>query len=189
MRLFVAVDLSRAAQDAMAAEQKRIAAALGREGAPLKWVRPDQAHLTLVFLGSVDAARVPPLVEAVGRDLDAAPFDMVIGGIGVFPSRGAPRAVWAGVAAGARELTGLHQALAARIVEQGVALEQRPFHPHLTLARWPGSRGADRGRALATARPDAIARQRVAWATLYESRISSSGATYHSLTRATLAPR
>jgi 2'-5' RNA ligase len=189
VRLFVAVDLSRASQDAMATEQRRIAAVLGREGAPLKWVRPDQAHLTLVFIGRVDAARVPPLVEVIGRDLDAAPFDLVMSGIGVFPGHGAPRALWAGVAAGARELTGLRQALGARIVEQGVALEERPFHPHLTLARWPGSRGSDRGRALATARPDVIARQRVEWVTLYASRVSSSGATYHTLTRATLAPR
>ena len=59
MRLFAAVDLSNEAQDAMAAEQQRIAVSLGPNAAPLKWVRPDRAHLTLVFLGDVDAVHVP----------------------------------------------------------------------------------------------------------------------------------
>ncbi len=57
MRLFVAVDLSADAREAIAAEQKRIAAAMAASKSSLKWVKPEQAHLTLVFLGEVDAAR------------------------------------------------------------------------------------------------------------------------------------
>jgi 2'-5' RNA ligase len=189
VRLFVAVELSRATRDAVVAEQKRIASAIGRSAAPLEWVRADHVHLTLVFLGQVDEARVPALVDAVGQDIDLAPFDVVFSGLGLFPSRGAPRVVWAGIDAGVHELQLLHHAIATRVAAQGVALEERAFHPHLTLARWPGARPSDRVRAMAAARPGAIARERVAAATLFESRLSPDGATHIALTRANLTRR
>ena len=103
MRLFVAVDLSDDAREAIAAEQKRIAAALGCSKSSLKWVKPEQVHLTLVFLGSVDdrACRGCRRRRSA-RDVDLAPFDMVLDGVGVFPPRGAPRVLWIGRRAAAR---------------------------------------------------------------------------------------
>jgi len=188
MRLFIAVDLSEDAREAIAAEQKRIASALGGTKTSLKWVKSEQAHLTLVFLGSVDDGRVAAVVEAVGGDVDLAPFDMVLEGAGVFPPRGAPRVLWIGTTAGAAQLIELQRRLSARVAALGVELEGRPFHPHLTIGRWRESRPSDRSRALAAARPGSIARVRVEHATLYESRLSPSGAAYGALTRATLAP-
>lgn len=185
MRLFVAVDLSEDAREAIAVEQAKIAAALGPK-ASMKWVKPGAAHLTLVFLGSVDAARAASLVEAIGVDVDLAPFDMVLEGAGAFPPRGAPRVLWIGTTVGAGELIALQRRLASRITGLGVALETRPFHPHLTIGRWRESRPSDRDRALASARPGAIARVRVEYATLYESKLSPSGPSYTALTRANL---
>lgn len=187
MRLFAAVDLSQETRVAVAAEQKRIAAGLGSAGAPLKWVRADNLHLTLVFLGHVDDARVPALIEVVGTDVNVPPFELVFAGLGAFPHHGAPRVLSIGIDAGGSPLEALQRQLAARVSAAGVVLEAREFHPHLTLARWPGSRPADRRRALALARPGAIAGHRVEWATLYESRLSPSGAIYTPLTRANLA--
>src|SRR2546426_7761098 len=69
----------------------------GRRAGGLKWVKPEHSHLTLVFLGDVEDARVASVVEAVGRDLDISPFDIVFQGIGAFPPRGAPRVLWVGV--------------------------------------------------------------------------------------------
>jgi RNA 2',3'-cyclic 3'-phosphodiesterase len=188
MRLFVAVDLSDDARDAIAEEQARIATALGQK-ASIKWVKPGAAHLTLVFLGSVDAARAATLVEAIGADVDLAPFDMVLEGAGAFPPRGAPRVLWIGTSAGAAELVELQQRLSSRISGLGIALETRPFHPHLTIGRWRESRPSDRERALAAARPGAIARVRVESATLYESKLPPSGPSYTALTRANLTRR
>jgi len=187
VRLFAAIDLSPETRDAMAAEQKRIAGSLGSTAAPLKWVHPENAHLTLVFLGEVDAARVPSLVDTIGMDVDMPPFDIVFSGIGVFPRHGAPRVLWIGIAAGGSQLRAVQIELTARVSAQGIPIEARDFHPHLTLARWSRSRPSDRHRALAAGRSGAIARQRVEWATLYESRLSPSGATYVPLTRANLA--
>jgi RNA 2',3'-cyclic 3'-phosphodiesterase len=187
VRLFAAVETSRETRHAMAAEQKRIAASLGPSGASLRWVRPDGTHLTLVFLGEVDAAGAQRLVKAMAHDVDAAPFDIAFGGAGVFPSRGAPRVLWVGVGDGVNELTALRREMAARIAAHGVVIEARGFHPHLTLGRWTSSRPSDRARALAAVRPSTLARQLVTRVTLYESRLSSSGAAYTALAHANLA--
>jgi 2'-5' RNA ligase len=189
VRLFAAVDLSRDTRDAMAAEQTRIAASLGPSARSLKWVRPGGAHLTLVFLGHVEAARVPPIVEAFAVDVDARPFDIVFSGVGVFPPRGAPRVLWIGIGGGGDQLRALHHELAARVSAQGVDLDTRDFHPHLTLGRWSSSRMSDRGRVLAAARPGALAREHVTRVTLFESRLSSSGSSYTALAHANLTGR
>jgi 2'-5' RNA ligase len=189
MRLFVAVNLSEEARAAIAAEQKRIAAAASGSTSLLKWVKADQAHLTLVFLGNVDAARAPAVIETMGRDVDLAPFDMVLDGLGAFPPRGAPRVLWVGVTGGAKEMMLLQRELAARIAALGIALEERPFHPHLTIARWRESRPPDRERAIGAGTRGALARVRVASATLYESRLSPAGPAYTSLAHANLARR
>jgi len=189
VRLFIAVDLSEEAREAIAAQQKRMASALRGTQTSLTWVRPEQVHLTLVFLGNVDAARVSAVVEAIGGDVDLAPFDVVLEGAGAFPPRGAPRVLWIGTTAGAAELVALQRRLSSRVAGLGVELDARPFHPHLTLGRWRESRPSDRDRALAVAPSGAIARVHVRCATLYESRLSSSGAAYSALTRANLTPR
>jgi len=186
MRLFIAADLPDAVREAIAREQKGMAAAIGRSGSSLRWVKPEHAHLTLVFIGNVEDARVPAVVDAVGREIDAAPFDVVFQGPGVFPPRGAPRVLWIGVDAGARELIALEQTLASRVTALGLPLEDRAFHPHLTLARWRESRPADRARALDSAPRGIVARARVDGATLYQSRLSPSGPSYTALARATL---
>jgi 2'-5' RNA ligase len=152
-------------------------------------VKPEHSHLTLVFLGDVEDARVASVVEAVGRDLDRSPFDIVFEGLGAFPPRGAPRVLWVGVGAGASALIELQHEFTRRIAALGIPLEDRPFHPHLTLARWPESRPSDRQRALAQTPAGAIARARITGATLYQSRLSPVGPTYTPLARATLTGR
>jgi len=189
MRLFVAVDLDAAARTAIAATQKRVAASLADSTARVTWVKADHIHLTLLFLGEVEEARVPPLVEAIGRDVDAAPFEIALENVGVFPPRGAPRVVWVGVAGADEPLQALHAVLAARVAAHGIALESRPFRPHLTIGRFKTSRASDRRRVMAVAKPGCIARLTVGGATLYHSRLSSAGPTYTPLARATLSLR
>jgi 2'-5' RNA ligase len=189
VRLFAAVDLSRDTRDAMANEQRRLASSLGPSVASLKWVRPDRADLTLVFLGQVDAARVPQLVDALADDVDATPFDIVFGSLGVFPPRGAPRVLWVGVRSGIDQLAALQREIARRVAAHGVALEDRDFQPHLTLGRWSSSRPSDRARILAAARSDVFGREVVVRVTLHESRSSPSGAVYTALAHANLTRR
>ena len=184
MRLFVAIDFDDRSRRAIAAEQERIRRVV--EGTHPRWTNPDQLHLTLAFLGEVD----PALAEHLQRDLSEPvalqPFDLVLEGLGVFPSHGAPRALWIGARGGSTELLALHRELTARLGRRGIRLETRPFSPHLTIARWKASRPSDRHRVLQHATDRTIARVRVDHATLYHSRVSSKGAIYTSLAHAAL---
>jgi RNA 2',3'-cyclic 3'-phosphodiesterase len=127
------------------------------------------------------------VVDAVNIELDAPAFEIAVEGVGVFPPHGAPRALWVGVAAGSARLTSLQREIAGLIRDRGVAFDDRPFHPHLTLARWRESRSSDRLIALAAAHRGEIARTHVDRATLYQSRLSSAGPTYTPLAHATLS--
>jgi 2'-5' RNA ligase len=152
-------------------------------------VRAEQLHLTLVFLGELPEEQASRVADAIARDVDAPPFDVTWQGLGVFPPRGSPRALWIGITDGAPEIVELQRVLAQRVADANVALESRPFSPHLTLGRWRQSRPSDRTRALAAARSGIVARSRVSGATLYHSRISSAGPTYTALARANLSGR
>jgi RNA 2',3'-cyclic 3'-phosphodiesterase len=139
-RLFFALPLPPEASAEIAALVERVRA----EGVPgggrdVRWVRLDGLHLTLRFLGPTLDDRVEAAVDAVetaarGR----APFDVAIGGAGVFPPVGRPRALWLGLRAGADGLTGLAQAVDGELSRAGWALDPKPFRPHLTLARSDG---------------------------------------------------
>jgi len=198
MRLFVAVDLSDEARQAIAAYQKRLVGPLSKSREGLKLVEPSRMHLTLLFVGDAPEARVPALVESVNAPATMAPFDVTFGGVGVFPPRGAPRVLWLGIAAGAAPLERLQQEIAERVRAVGIAFDDRPFHPHLTLGRWrvgdrkrpsagrPSTPERFRREVAALGRSDRIACIRVARATLYQSRLSSSGPAYTALAHATL---
>lgn len=188
MRLFVAIDISEPARRQVAKTQSTLRTVLS-PGAEMKWVGVDQAHLTLVFLGQVDDARATAVVEAMTAAVPMAPFDISLERLGVFPDRGAPRVLWIGVGRGAGAVIELQREIAARAVRLGIPSEQRPFHPHLTLARWRASRPADRARALSAPLAAPIASGRIEAATVYQSRLSPGGSTYTPLAHATLTGR
>src|SRR5689334_19021905 len=120
MRLFIAADLPGAVRDALAAEQTRIKAALAGSESPLTWVKPEHAHLTLVFIGNVDDARAPAVIDAVASDIDLPAFDATFEGAGAFPPRGAPRVLWIGLSTGGRELVELQRVIASRVAALGL---------------------------------------------------------------------
>lgn len=125
-RLFVAIDLP-----------KPVCWRLGRLVADpprgVRPVRPAQVHLTLHFLGDVNDDVRLGLRESLAT-VRREPFTITIRGTGVFPPRGRPTVLWAGVAESA-QLVHLHAAVGAAIESCGLEVEQRPYVPHITLAR------------------------------------------------------
>jgi 2'-5' RNA ligase len=199
MRLFVAVDLPDEARQAIAVHQKLLAGPLSKSKDGLKLVEPSRMHLTLLFIGEAQEARVPAIVESMNAPASMPPFDVTFGGVGVFPPRGAAHVLWLGITEGGDQLARLQHDIAERVRELDIEFDDRPFHPHLTLGRW---RGADRRRpsagrrstperlrreVAALDRSDRIACVRVTRATLYQSRLSSSGPAYTPLAHANLS--
>lgn len=131
-RLFVAVDLGAAARATLARAQD----ALRRRPFPVRWVEPAGAHLTVRFLGGVDAALAPALAVALRAAAgDHAPFALRTGGPGAFPNARNPRVLWLGLAGPLDRLAALHAATEAALAPLGFPPEGRAFRPHLTLGR------------------------------------------------------
>jgi 2'-5' RNA ligase len=188
MRLFVAVDLDDAARASLEAEQARLAAGQ-KGGSRMRWVRPVHLHLTLAFLGEVSESQAAAAAGAMAEPFPLPPFDIAFQGLGAFPARGAPRTLWIAVAVGESGLRALARGVADRLGRARVPFEDRPFGPHLTLARWKTSRPSDRQRLADAARPGIVAALRVEHATLYSSQLSSDGPRYTALARANLTAR
>jgi RNA 2',3'-cyclic 3'-phosphodiesterase len=139
MRLFLAIELPDDVRAALGSEQSRLRALCSRNRA-IRWAAPESLHLTLKFLGDVAQDRVPALTDAVKRAGVFAPFEVEARGFGFFPDAKRPRVFWAGFEAPAA-LGELARRLDAALATLGFAHEDRPFTPHLTLARFREPRG------------------------------------------------
>ena len=146
MRAFVAVELPPEVRDALSAVVRSLD---GCRIGGLRTVDPASAHLTLKFLGNVPSSQVAAiegaLVDAASR---STPLRLRLDETGTFPVRGAPRVLWVGLAGDTDGLAALRSRIEEALRPLGFALEGRPFHPHLTLARM-GDRSmrAERNRA------------------------------------------
>jgi 2'-5' RNA ligase len=131
MRIFVAINPT-AEVRARLAEAAR---GLREAGFPVRWVPPENVHLTLKFLGEVPEGRVPEICSAVDSAVaGAGPFEMAVSGFGAFPSLRRPRVVWAGIEL-SPPLERLQAELERALAAIGFPKEDRPYHPHLTLGR------------------------------------------------------
>jgi 2'-5' RNA ligase len=92
--------------------------------------RADKIHLTLFFVGHVERSRLPRL-HAAAQAVRSVPFDLVIDRLGYFRRA---RIAWAG-AASPPALASLVAGLTEKLAVEGIAGEDRPFVPHITLAR------------------------------------------------------
>src|SRR5262245_32767792 len=177
MRLFVALELDDVARRAILAEQNRLKHAFATSGpASLKWVKPEHIHLTLVFLGELGQEEGGAVVQAMSEAIPLGRFEMTFGELGVFPLHGAPRVLWLGLQRGAREVEAIQRHILHRLRGLDIVLQQgqRDFHPHVTLARWRESTGADRRVVVKAKRPEAVATLAVSYVSLIESRLSSA---------------
>jgi 2'-5' RNA ligase len=182
MRLFVAVQLS----DAVVAAAQDVAAALERrlkKQLDARWVSPANMHLTVRFIGNAADEVAPAVLAALRPALPVAPFVVELGGCGVFPPSGPPRVIWIGLSQGLPSLRAMHEEFNRRLAPLGFEPERRPFSAHLTLARVkdaPKSARAAVEHALETVQPTRI-QCRVDAATVFQSRLSPTGAEYAAL--------
>ena len=104
---------------------------------PVRWVKPEQVHLTLKFLGNVSVEQVVSIRQALEHAAcDMAPFTVGAQSLGCFPNASRPRILWMGLADPRQALAVLQQRVEAALSALGFAPEARPFRPHLTLARF-----------------------------------------------------
>ncbi|EMA46468.1 RNA 2',3'-cyclic phosphodiesterase [Halobiforma nitratireducens] len=184
MRLFVSVDLPDELADDVADLQATFADASG-----LKFTDPEQAHVTLKFLGDVDDDRLPALeseLETAVTEAGVDPFDARIGGLGVFPTLEYISVLWAGTETGGAELTALHEAIEERTTAMGFDEEDHQFTPHVTLARMEHAGGKDLVQDLVRERDPTVGELRVGEVRLTESTLTDDGPVYSTVERFSL---
>lgn len=140
-RLFVGVALPEEATAAVREVVETVRAMPLPHGArDVRWVRLDGLHLTLRFLGPTPEPLLAPTiaaVETVAADA-AGPISIELSGTGTFPSGRRPRTLWIGINDGVEALAALAAQIESALVAIGWPPDDRPFRPHLTLARSDG---------------------------------------------------
>ncbi|RIL10367.1 MAG: RNA 2',3'-cyclic phosphodiesterase [Proteobacteria bacterium] len=175
-RLFVGLELSPDTKRALARAQDKLAA---HGLSKLSWVDPEKLHLTLKFLGSVDEALLPVLTQNLKDACHGFPASSaVLSNLGCFPTRGQVRVVWAGLEQESpRPLADLAARIDQALMSLGYQKEDRPFSPHITLARARKPIALDTRSIIDAAKLEAIA---ASWKllSLFESKMSPTGSEY-----------
>jgi 2'-5' RNA ligase len=183
IRAFIAVDLPDDVQDCLDTVSTQLKEQMGP--VPVRWVPPENIHLTLKFLGDVSLANIDVLTELL--ELEAAtlkPLVISIGSVGAYPKVRNPRVVWVGIEA-PQELFALQRSIDSQLNRIGYSPENKPFSPHLTLGRV--SRNATPqdvrkiGDVLASQKIGFLGVARIRAIHLYRSDLKPSGAVYSKL--------
>jgi 2'-5' RNA ligase len=133
LRTFIAVGLDKSIRDRLMSLQE----SLGRSGADVKWVEPENLHVTLLFLGEVIDRDVPDVCRVVGEaTAKRVSFPLTVEKASCFGNPRLPRTLWVGVGEGSQELCALHDSLEPPLLDLGCyRREERQYTPHITLGR------------------------------------------------------
>jgi 2'-5' RNA ligase len=132
IRSFLAIDFPEKVKETIAAYSR----ALGRIPSGIKWVSPNQVHLTLKFFGSLPQESIDKMGSPLSEVASEYPgLKLTLKGIGAFPNLFRPRVVWIGLGGDLESLGKMQKAIDQALIPLGIPQEDRPFHPHLTLGR------------------------------------------------------
>ncbi len=176
MRLFIGVELPESikarAADVVTDLRERLSKASRRT--TLRWVHPENLHITLWFLGEVAEDRTAAIAATLRQRFQTRTFDLAVSGAGLFPASGPPRTLWLGLSAGLDPLVAVYGELSTRLPALGFQPEKRAYSPHLTVARFKDVARPDAGairRAVAQTAAD-VGACHITAVTLFRSRLS-----------------
>ena len=146
IRTFIAVEIS----DEVRGQVRRLLDRLTTIEQAVRWVDPNNIHLTLNFLGDVVDRQTPEVCQSVANAVaEITPLVLDCIGIGAFPNLARPRTVWAGIEGDTEPLQQLQRTIANAMADLGFPPESRRYKPHLTLGRLKkGRRVSEEGKAV-----------------------------------------
>ena len=196
MRLFIATPVSAEIRAILSTAVGRVRARLTRN--PIRWVSPDNLHLTFRFLGETPETDVDPITKRLrGACANFSPLDVQVGGLGCFPNFAEPRVIWVGLGNTSR-LVKLHTAIQNATAEFGAkeasahTTERTTFSPHLTVGRLKDVSRSERrrvGRELEQQTMSNLGCWLIDRVVLMESQLTSAGPCYEELVSIALAAR
>jgi 2'-5' RNA ligase len=187
MRCFVGVAIPPSVRTLLLQVQE----ALRRADADLKWVEPENLHLSLKFLGEVSDEAISRLKGILSVEALRWPaMSLTYAGVGAFPDHGAPKVVWAGCGGDLERLAGLAAAVERSAEQVGVPREHRPFVAHLTIGRVRSGRNLKRLQsAIENQRDVPLGKDDVNEFVLYQSTLTDKGPIYAPLASFPLSAR
>ncbi|HYW78168.1 MAG TPA: RNA 2',3'-cyclic phosphodiesterase [Thermoguttaceae bacterium] len=188
VRTFAAVEINAAIRSTA----EKLIESLRPAGADVKWVEPQNMHLTLKFLGEVPTNEIPHVCDSVARaTAKIDPFEFEVRGAGAFPNATRPRTLWLGAGAGEEAMIALHGHVEKALMKLGYRKEHRRFHPHLTIGRVrQGGPGVQQLGELLKEQSDLEAgKTTVSHVVVFSSELDRSGPIYQALGRAKLGTK
>ena len=189
MRIFLAVFPPPESQALALARAACAREAAGSAAGHVSWVKLENLHYTLKFLGELGEDGARRAGEAAREAADSlAAFDVALGAAGAFPNARHARALWLGCDQGAREFVDLARRVDTALTQRGFDREKRAFSPHLTIGR-VREVGHDWTAALASCASlaaEPAARFRVGEVRVVRSTLSPKGSIYETLLTASL---
>jgi 2'-5' RNA ligase len=176
IRAFVAIDLTEAVREELASLINDLKREVPNKS--IRWVRPENIHLTLKFLGDTNIDSLDQITGGLDRvGEEKPPFNLTLDKLGCFPNPRRPRVVWVGVSGHIDTLQSTQKLIDQMLNPLGWDLDKREFHPHLTIGRIKNSKKVVDSR-LPWGNPMKPLTFPVDSLTLYESILKSSGAVY-----------
>jgi 2'-5' RNA ligase len=181
MRTFIAIELPQEIKSALS----NIQAELKQAHADVKWVKPENIHLTLKFLGEIDETlveKICAILEDIARQ--NTPFNLSLSDLGAFPKLNYPRVIWIGVT-NDQPVVKIAEEIEKEAVEIGLPSESRPFSSHITVGRVRS--GLNRGALIEKLNflkknfPPSKLEFKVHSLTLFKSTLTPSGPIYEAL--------
>jgi len=179
MRCFIAIDIDEQTRTALRHLQQELAAGADIKKSNVKWVEPNNIHLTLKFLGEIKDKQVLDVCEITGQVAAGhSGFDIDIEKVGYFGGRTA-KVVWVGAGAGSEKLAELQNDLELHLAKAGFAEDNRPFTAHLTLCRVRNPRaGAKLAELLAAYKDFRLGVISADSVCVYQSQLTAKGPVY-----------
>ncbi len=131
MRAFIAIELPEEVREYL----RRLQGKLGKSGADVKWVLPQNIHLTLKFLGEIneETGEVQNIIKKTAGAKST--FGIRLSSLGGFPTLNSPRVIWIGINKGAAEVKDIAKLLEDSLDSIGIPAENREFSSHITIGR------------------------------------------------------
>lgn len=184
IRAFIAIELNLETRELLSSIQIE----LKKTRADVKWVKPENIHLTIKFLGNINsdqANEIKKILSEVARENNQ--FDIDLSEVGAFPKKEYPRVIWVGVEKNKDKVAKIAADLEERIVNLGIPKEDRPFQSHITIGRVRSNDNradlVDKLKTITLAQKPSLLISKL---TLFKSTLSPSGPIYEILSEANL---
>lgn len=183
MRCFIAIEVAEKVKTALAELQKELKGC----NADIRWIKPENIHLTLKFLSNVDEKMLGKIKSKLKNTCNKYNgFTLEVKSMGLFPDKRRPRVLWVDIRDN-NSLTGLQRDIDEEMASIGFGKEDRRFSPHLTIGRFKSSTGIEAlYDKILLHKDDNFGLVDVRFVSLMESRLNPSGAEYSRIAEVSL---